>query len=1043
MGRSLLFYDQSFPYAGVRPSNEVFMNLSKQFTIVSANELKEHLDSSKFDCLIHLHGAYFPKECWSAILSFLKKGGNLLHIGGAPFKHPVYQENERWVVEQAQTTYHQKLLIHEALPVDVTGIKQHKHHRDIPLFEGKEHLFTIEPTYGFILHVTRHCDTPKEMGSAGPMDAHIYPLLKLVSDEGREVGAPAVLLEYTKGDFAGCRMMFINQPLQEQFWTNNGSEALIEWANYCAQGVTEVWLKSNYASYDAGDRPTITIQTQSLRRKDGLAPKEWTFDLTVRKKDAPNELEWKKTLQIETTNQFQRTRIPVPIHVEKGMYEVVCEARSQTGEKRIFKHGFWGFDDHLLKDGSPLSCDRDYFWKDQRPMPIVGMTYMTSDVARKFLFLPNPAVWDRDMAQMKKAGINFIRTGIWTGWRKIMFEDGHVHEEILRAIDAFILTAKKHELEVTFTFFAFTPENWEGANPYLDPRSVEAQKRFITTIVSKHKETTNVHWDLINEPSMFDPNRIFSGPRSAGDRFEKAAYCEWVKNRHGTIRNLQEKWNMTPDELPSFEAAVPPEPSEINFHIQDMGTEKKGTRWLDYSLFTIDMHNRWAAELTSAIKAINPNQLVTVGQDEGLAGGRPSPFFYEEVVDYTTVHSWWHMDALVWDGIFTKTPNKPNLVQETGIMYVETPDGRAKRSETELRNILERKYAYAFATGGAGAVQWIWNTNIYMDNINESNIGALRADGTEKPEANVSYDFGKFIEGIRDLFVGRELEDVAVIFPYSNDFSNRKVAYDATTTLTRILTYEMKVPFRALGEYHVDSLWTNPPKLLILPSAHNVSDQAFKKIVEAVKEKGITLLMTGPLGLNEYWQPTSRLIDELGQRTISNVVREEMLRLEGELLPVSFGASRIAELNKEVVMDENGHPSQVTNIHEIQIGTGSLIWCPLPIELNERKDTMRKMYDYALTKANIHRPLKWHVGGDLPGIYGRKMSFREGALFVFTSEYACDTEIEVTDTATNMTYSFTLESERSILFAADRSGRIVGTYRPNEVTIQSSPYVLA
>ena len=75
-------------------------------------------------------------------------------------------------------------------------------------------------------------------------------------------------------------------------------------------------------------------------------------------------------------------------------------------------------------------------------------------------------------------------------------------------------------------------------------------------------------------------------------------------------------------------------------------------------------------------------------------------------------------------------------------MYVETPDGRAKRTEEELRSILERKYAYAFSTGGAGAVQWIWNTNFYMDNANESHIGALRADGTEKPEADVSYDFG-------------------------------------------------------------------------------------------------------------------------------------------------------------------------------------------------------------------------------------------------------------------------------------------------------------
>ncbi|UUZ87024.1 cellulase family glycosylhydrolase [Paenibacillus sp. P26] len=182
------------------------------------------------------------------------------------------------------------------------------------------------------------------------------------------------------------------------------------------------------------------------------------------------------------------------------------------------------------------------------------MTYMTSDVARKYLFLPNAAVWDRDMAQMKRAGINMIRTGIWTAWRQVMFIDGHAYEEVLRAIDAFILTAKRYDLELTFNFFAFTPEAWEGLNPYLDPRSIEAQKRFIASIVSRHAESKHVHWDLINEPSMFDPKRVFSGPRSAHDKFERAAFIDFLKERHGSLRRLQERWNMTTEQLPSFEA---------------------------------------------------------------------------------------------------------------------------------------------------------------------------------------------------------------------------------------------------------------------------------------------------------------------------------------------------------------------------------------------------------------------------------------------------------------------------------------------------------
>src|SRR5699024_8292148 len=174
----------------------------------------------------------------------------------------------------------------------------------------------------------------------------------------------------------------------------------------------------------------------------------------------------------------------------------------------------------------------------------------------------------------------------------------------------------------------------------------------------------------------------------------------------------------------------------------------------------MEMQNHLSQELSDTIKTIAPGQLVTGGQDEALAAQRPSPFFYSEVADYTSNHSWWLLDDLLWDGIFTKTPDKPNVIQETGIMYVEDPNNQARRTEEELRNILERKYAYAFSTGGAGAVQWLWNTNYLMNNVNESNIGALRADGTEKPETNVSYDFGEFMGGIHDLFTDRELEEV-------------------------------------------------------------------------------------------------------------------------------------------------------------------------------------------------------------------------------------------------------------------------------------------
>lgn len=1023
MQNIILFYDDQFPVDGSRPDSAFLSNLGGNVTIVNAHDLAESLNNNNVTSFINLHGPYFPKEAWPAIYNYLHKGNGLVHLGGAPFRVPCYFENGEWLTEREQASYHRQLNIHEAINVSAKPVNNLEHNYDIPLFRGHEGLFSIQDTYHFVLHVTKNVSIPEEMGSVGPMDAVIHPLLKGMSKNDRSVAAPAVLIDNMKGKFTGGRWIFINQLIDTAFWTDQGAGLLLDLAHYTSLRVTEMYLKTNYATYDVGERPRLSFQVQALKNE----PVEWTLKYSIIKDN--NEC-FTKTETITANHIMQTTSHTLPFDVDPGLYHVICHAESAHGEKRVLRQGFWGRDDALLQTGDPIAVDRDYFQKDGRPLPIVGMTYMTSDVARYFLFLPNADVWDRDMAHMKRAGINYIRTGIWTAWRHMMFADGHFDEGVLRAIDAFILTAKKHDLEVTFNFFSFTPEMWEGQNPYLDPRSVEAQKRFITAVVSRHTTTTNVHWDLINEPSLFNPEQTFAGPRTLKDPYDRKAFRKWLKQRHGSIRSLQEKWHMTELELPSFDAIEPPEASDINFGIRDMLFGKNGLKWIDYTLYTMDMHNRWVEELSEPIKQLAQKQLITVGQDEALAGLRPSPLFYDKAVDYTTNHTWWLLDQLVWDGIFTKSPYKPNLIQETGIMYVEQPHNFAKRSEEELRNILERKYAYAFSTGGAGAVQWLWNINYYMHNINESNIGAIRADGTEKPETNVSYDFGSFMNDTRDFFKNRQLEDVAVVFPFSNDFSNRRLAVDATSKLTRILAYDMNVPFRAISEYDLTPIEADPPKLIIVPSPHHFNSEALTQLMDFVEKLGITILFTGPISLDEYWHTTDRMQHILGETQPENIVREETFSLNKKHYHVSFSNERIADTMKELDYNQDNPDAVKQTTH----GKGHIIWCPVPVELNDRNDPIIALYQHALNKAGVAETMTW-LQGDIPGIYGQKLTFDQGRLFIFVSEFSADQTVKFTDPMTHKTYEFLLEKERTVMFMADQEGDLVKTYRPDEVTI--------
>ncbi|MBU5670865.1 beta-galactosidase [Paenibacillus brevis] len=1034
----LLFYDQSFPFEGKRPEASFLTAVSTWAEVVDAEGLASRLQAKKWDTLVWLHGAHFPKEAWTAVRAHLQSGGGLLYTGGAPFRRPAVQtDTGDWRIEREQVGYHQMLDIHDALPVDVSHVRTQKAGEEFPVLSGKESWFGIEPTWGLTLHPSKTSDIPAEMGSCGPMDSVIIPLLIGVDATGRERAASVVLMEQNKGIYAGGRWVLVNQEIPAIVGCAEGADVLRELALFAGYGVTEIWLKPNYACYELGEQPLLTLQLQALSRTEAGAKNRWSFELEVRK-DGENEPVWTASLEFEAGRavpDLQPVRLPVKLAAEPGLYRVIASALSAKGERRVLNQAFWGMNRELLQSGEPLKAGRDYFERAGKPVPIVGMTYMTSDVSRKFLQLPNVERWERDMGEMSRAGINLIRTGIWTGYRQIMFADGHAVEDALRAIDAFILTAKRFELEVTFTFFSFAPESWEGVNPYLDPRSLEAQKRFIAAIVSRQQGTTNVHWDLINEPSLFDPARIFEGPVTARDIYEQQAWSEWLNQRYGgDLAALQERWNMTPEQLPDFASAQAPDPDDKVF--RSVVQPKKWARWLDFTLFTMDMHNRWASELIGTLRRINPEHLATVGQDEGICSQRPSPSFYAQEVDYTTVHSWWQNDHLAWDGLFTKTPGKPNLVQETGIMHIQHPDGRAKRTEAELRNILERKYAYAFSTGGAGAVQWIWNINYYMNNANESNIGALRADGTQKPEADVSYDFGSFMGEIGHRFRGRKLEEVAVVYPYSNDFSNQPLAYGATTKAIRTLAHVMNVHPRGIGEYHLSELRKQPAKLIIVPSAHNFDDEAFADLI-ALAEQGATILWNGPIRLDAHWGETAdRLREELGELHQGNVLREETLELDGAAHRVAFGERKINTLVVERPATYDSKPGSALSPVVVSLGAGKLIYNPLPLELNERDEPIIAAYRHALAESGVASELEWLKGGELPGIYGRKLSFEQANLYIFVSEFGADAEIAVRDPEVQSAYRFIVERERTVMFATDKQGELLAVYRPDQVHIE-------
>ena len=98
-----------------------------------------------------------------------------------------------------------------------------------------------------------------------------------------------------------------------------------------------------------------------------------------------------------------------------------------------------------------------------------------------------------------------------------------------------------------------------------------------------------------------------------------------------------------------------------------MYTGTSSLRLNDYFLFAQESFAHWARTMRDTIRAAGSQQLVTIGQDEGGIQDRLSPAFWGASVDFTTNHSWWLNDQILWDSLAAKQPGKAMLIQETGL----------------------------------------------------------------------------------------------------------------------------------------------------------------------------------------------------------------------------------------------------------------------------------------------------------------------------------------------------------------------------------------
>lgn len=1004
MNKRILIWDDAdfescFTLQKVRPYIDV-LHGTANFRFCSTQELAT-VAWNEIDVFVSFYGGFFPQKIFPSIEHFLKAGKGFLCFNGAPFRIPCsYNDTQkRWVAAPSCLTFLRKINIHSVLDVDTSSIVSNKAAAISNIMDGFCYFDKQSCAQNLIMIPTKDKYFEKEWGSTGSMDSRILALIKGFNSVGEHRSSPAVLIQHRAGAFTGGQWIFCTQKLSGQI-DDLFVPRFQKICRFLQQSYLEVILQPSNAIYHDSEMPCVRLNFQQYGKSRKIS-------IALSVKNSQNQIVAFLNQSVRVSNDVDEILLPVTQGIRQGIYKIELNISDADGIEWCIRQGFLHGPFQETSRFSPISAGHDYFIQDEKPFAVVGMTYMSGERSRAFLHLPNTDLWLREMQQMKSAGVNWIRTGIWSNWRTYMLDDGHMDECVLRSLEAFVTCAAICGLHVTFTFFSFVPEMWEGTHPYLDPRCINAQKRFIAHIVFRLKDFRNIDWDLINEPYVCTHPTI---NRTPDDCFEKAAYIKYLKEKYHN--RIEDYTTATGVPAQSFNDLEIPSQDDINFSVTDVSYCKNGLVWRDYIEFTHEIFRHWICEMTAYIKKLT-SHMVTVGQDEALRGARPVPMTYGDLLDYDAQHTWWYLQDLAWDTIFTKSSHRPLLVQETGIMYTENADSSPRRQETDLAALLRKKYAYAFATKCAGVIQWIWNSNYYMQSANESNIGALRCDGSYKPEVDVTKDFAEFFQKCRPYLSDIGKNKVAVVFPFSNDFSNRRLSQLSTTNITKVLTNYLRIGFDGISEFQIGNLAPDEYEILILPSPHNLSVSARHALKKLLNSSHTKVLFTGAICMDENYH---ELTGEPYYHGREPIRQWESVTFDGRNYSFPFGSDVFMSAFKE------NFPANQVSCYKI--GESTLYHLNVPVELSYDLSAIASLYSDLLRTMDYTPDFTLSSEQNLDCIFTSGVRWNSATLYTLINESGQAHELSLSDTSSHTKVHLKIESDGVRMFVLSDDGRL-------------------
>jgi hypothetical protein len=997
---TVVFFEKDFPSAEngaiTRSALErAFSSLNPRF--VGLADLRKDNALGEGDLLVLPYGSAFPADAWEAISHHLDHG-DLLILGGRPLFVPVYRDSGNWRTDRPTNAYARTAGIEHSYATPQHGPWAFQWNEDAVFFQGG----TLNSRRVFV-----------NAGHGG----RYRGLGFFVDGKGNRLAAPVVAEDLVGRGLKPRRRVYLSFDAEPAFWESADGIGLIRRAaDYASRGGIRLWLDLQHLTLNAGEPVagvvdllrgggTATLRLELLSGSDVLASKAVNCG----------------------SSMHEEFDFALPLNA-RGLLRVRATLSAGDTVLERYTSGVSVRDTSLLQSGARLETGRDFFRLDGKPYLMVGANYFSTDPYTRGFFVGgsiggNAWVWDRDLAEMERQGFTAVRTGLWLNRERYLdVVSGAADDRLLRAIEAYLCAAARHHMQVIFTFFAFDPQvelkeggEWEGdglgpgSNPYLDPVALEAEGAYVRSIASRFHDVPFLSYDLINEPSVTNPRRLWKGNSPNGDPKELIAWQHWLEKKYGTTDRLARAWNTTPAALGGFDKV--PLPAFADLEPARSGNPRI-VRAVDYNLFAQDAFCRWADTMIKAIRSVGAHQAVTVGQDEGGVTDRVlNQFWAESGVSFTVNHTWWRDDALLWNSVAAKSPDKPNLIGETGPQPVWGMDGSWRWDDIQGMGLEERKLVLGFANANTGVLHWDWS----RDEI----FSLLRRDGSYKQWMNAVSGVASFARDAQAHATETIRPEIALVLPQSLQLSSfGSWGLTVQQNAVRALYNYARGTAVATGEYQLSRM--PEAKLIIVPAPWVMRQEAWDQLMERVKA-GATLLVSGRIDADEHWIPVPERTREwnVEYSPVALTTREVDVNWPGGRARLSYGGDR-------TTYAEGGLLTGGRTFLDVSLGSGRILYFAPPLELADQLDGIGRIYRYAMKRAGVGSA--YETACDDPGILISPTKLPDATLYVLTSESSGNATISFRDNLSGADLHVRIAPGRGALLLVGRDGRIIASY---------------